>query len=86
MPRALRTSIAALALLALAACGEPTKEELLEKAEGIETVNELRATLGDPDDIAKAGPVERWSYDASNGSVVFLVVDGKVTFTMAGSD
>ncbi len=86
MRRPLATALAALALLALAACGNPTKEELLDKAKGVATVAELRGALGAPDDIAKAGPVERWTYAASNGSVVFLVVGEAVTFTMAGSD
>lgn len=86
MRRRLAASLIGLLFLGLAACGKPTKEDLLDKAKGVETVAELRDALGGPDDIAKAGPVERWTYEASNGSVVFLVVGDSVTFTMAGPD
>jgi hypothetical protein len=32
-----------------------------------------------PSDISKLGPVEQWTYKASNGDVVFLIVGDKVT-------
>jgi hypothetical protein len=72
-----------VALLALAGCSR-TKEDVLRKAEGIKTRAELESRLGRPDDIAKLGPVERWTYKASNGEVVFVIVGDTVTLQAAG--
>lgn len=83
MRRIVLGPVAAGMLLALAACGE-SKQDILDRAEGIETRQELRDSLGKPDDIAKAGPVERWTYEANDGAVTFIVVGDKVTFTVAG--
>ena len=70
--------LAALSLLVLVACAKPTKEELLRKAEGIKTRTELQQKMGTPDDVAKFGPLERWIYKGSNGSVVFLITGENV--------
>jgi hypothetical protein len=69
-----------------AGCGPPTKHELLDKAEGIETKQELEAALGAPDDRSKLGPVETWKYVASDGEVVFLIAGDRVTFQATGSE
>lgn len=71
--RACRLAFAALLIAGLAACGDPSKTELVEKARGIETKTALRQALGPPDDIAKLGPVEKWTYQASDGTVVFVI-------------
>lgn len=81
----LRTLLPAVALVFLAACGTPTKEELLVKAEKAQTRADLEKALGKPDDITKLGPVETWVYKASNGQVLFVVLGDKVTLQAAGS-
>ena len=60
-----RLTCAALILSAvLAACGPPTKEDILQKAVDVKTRAELEKRLGRPGDIAKLGPVETWTYRA----------------------
>jgi hypothetical protein len=62
-----------------------TKEDLVQKARGASTRAELEQALGKPSDISKLGPVEHWTYKASNGTVVFLIVGDKVTLQATGS-
>jgi hypothetical protein len=62
-----------------------SKEDLIQKSRGIGTRTELEQALGKPSDISKLGPVEQWTYRASNGTVVFLIVGDKVTLQAAGS-
>lgn len=56
-----------------------SKEDLIQKSRGVGTRAELERALGKPGDISKLGPVERWTYQASNGNVVFLIVGDTVT-------
>jgi len=70
-------TLAAAALL-LAACGPPTKHEILERAEEAETKADLQAALGDPDERDKVGPIERWSYRAKDGEVTFVITGDTV--------
>lgn len=77
-------ALAALPLALLLTACNPSKEDIIAKAEGIQTKDELRAELGDPDDIAKLGPVETWTYEADNGSVSFLIAGGQVTVSATG--
>jgi hypothetical protein len=72
------------ASLVLSACGEPTKKDILDKAEGIETKAELEKALGEPDDIGKVGPIERWTYEASDGTVTFVITGERVSLKAAG--
>jgi len=76
-------AVVALALLALAACSR-TKEDVLKKAESVKTRAELESRVGRPDDIAKLGPMETWTYKASNGEVVFVIMGDAVTLQAAG--
>jgi hypothetical protein len=62
-----------------------SKEDLVLKSRGVETRAELERALGKPSDISKLGPVEQWTYKASNGTVVFLIVGDKVTLQATGS-
>jgi hypothetical protein len=62
-----------------------SKEDLVQKARGVGTRAELERALGKPSDISKLGPVEQWTYQASNGTVVFLIVGDKVTLQATGS-
>ena len=39
----------------------------------------LVSALGKPDEVDKLGPLEQWTYEASDGKVVFAIVGGKVT-------
>jgi hypothetical protein len=72
-----------LAALLLGGCSR-TKEDLLKKAETVKTRAELESRLGRPDDISKLGPMETWTYKASNGEVVFVIVGDSVTLQAAG--
>jgi hypothetical protein len=75
----MRAAISALALVLLVACGGRTKEDIVQKARHVSTRAELEQALGTPGDIAKLGPLERWTYKASNGEVVFVIVGDAVT-------
>ncbi|MCW5731449.1 MAG: hypothetical protein KIT20_11865 [Alphaproteobacteria bacterium] len=75
-----RILFAGLLAATLLACGEPTKEDILKKADKVATKSALEKALGKPDDIAKLGPVEKWTYKASNGQVVFLITGDSVAF------
>lgn len=68
----------ALALV-LSACGPPSKEDLLAKAKGVETRTQLEKALGKADDVSKLGPIEKWTYKAKNGKVVFVLMGDTVT-------
>ena len=69
--------------LFLTAC-DPAKDDIIAKAEGASTKTELRAALGDPDEVDKLGPVETWTYSASDGSVSFVIAGDTVTLTATG--
>jgi hypothetical protein len=79
-----RARWAVLALVLLAACGGRTKEDIVGKARSVSTRAELEKALGTPSDIAKLGPIERWTYQATNGEVVFIVIGDAVTMQAAG--
>jgi hypothetical protein len=69
--------LAATCLLA-AGCGRGTKHDLLKKTESIETKAALEHALGAPDDRQKLGPIETWTYVASDGKVTFLITGDHV--------
>jgi len=70
--------------LVLTACGPSTKEDLLAKAKDIKTRAQLEKALGKADDVSKLGPIEKWTYKAKNGQVVFVLVGETVTIEAAG--
>jgi hypothetical protein len=80
----MRAAVLAGALLALAACGEPTKQDILAKAENVSTKAELESALGRPDDISKLGPIEQWTYRGSDGEVVFVITGDSVALSATG--
>src|SRR5512144_2647635 len=86
MSRATTTMLLWLLAAALVGGCSRSKEDLVEKSRSASTRAELERALGKPSDIAKLGPVEQWTYKASNGSVVFLIVGDKVTLQAAGPD
>ena len=73
-----------LALVLLTACGGRTKEDIVQQARDVSTRADLEKALGKPTDIAKLGPMERWTYRASNGAVVFLIIGDTVTLQTTG--
>ncbi len=83
--RRLLAGLTVLALLALTGCSR-SKEDVLARARDVKTRAELERVLGRPDDIQKLGPVETWTYKASNGQVVFMIVGDTVTLQAAGGD
>ncbi len=68
----------------LAGCFEDSKEEILAKAENASDKAALTEVLGKPDEIAKVGPLETWTYNASNGSVAFVIAGSTVTLRKTG--
>ena len=78
--------LAALALpLLLIACGPPSTEDALKKAEKAGTKAELEKALGSPTEIQKLGPLEQWTYKTSDGSVTFVIAADKVTLASGGT-
>ena len=77
--------VSALALLALAACGDPSKGEIIKKAENATTKAELEKALGAPTEVDKVGPLEKWTYKASDGVVVFAIIGDTVTMKATSS-
>jgi hypothetical protein len=76
--------VSALALLLLAACGDPSKGEIIKKAENATTKAELEKALGAPTEVDKVGPLEKWTYKASDGVVVFAIIGDTVTMKATG--
>lgn len=73
------------ALMALAGCDQtPTKADILKKAEGVRTKAELEKALGKPTEVDKVGPLERWTYKASDGVVTYIIVSDQVTLEATG--
>lgn len=64
--------------LGLTACGPPSKHEIMKKADGLETKQELEAAIGPPDDVDRIGRLERWSYRTSDGEVLFVIVNDRI--------
>ncbi len=82
--RHLFTALALAATLALGGCFEDSKAEIVKKAEHAATKDDLRKALGDPDTLNKAGPLEEWVYNASDGVVRFPILGDRVGPVMTG--
>ena len=81
----MRNMFAVIALtVLLAACFHKTKDDLIQKAQGIETKQQLRTALGDPDGVDKLGLIEKWTYKASDGTVIFPIIADKVGPSVTG--
>ncbi len=70
--------------LLLAGC-EDSKHDILGKAENVSNKAQLMEALGKPDDLSKMGPIETWTYKASNGEVTFLITGDAVALTTTGN-
>lgn len=81
--RILALTVAAALIFSLGACGDPAKQDILKKAEKAATKAELEKALGKPTEVSKVGPVEKWSYKAKDGVVVFMIAGDKVTLSGA---
>jgi hypothetical protein len=79
----LRTALAAAVLLTLTACGDPTKADIIDKARGVETREQLQKKLGKPTEISKLGPIEQWIYKAKDGQVTFILTGDSVAMQAA---
>jgi hypothetical protein len=77
-----KNATALAGLLVLAACFAPSKSDLIRKAEGASTRAELESRLGEPSEVSKLGPLETWTYVASDGAVTFVLTGDTVTFEM----
>lgn len=80
----LRTVVWLLMGLTLAACGDASKQDILRKAAGADTKAKLEAAIGRPSEVDKLGPVEQWTYKASDGRVVFIITGDTVVLQTAG--
>ena len=77
--------VALAATLALAGCDQtPSKADIVKKAEGAKTKAELEKALGKPAEFEKVGPIEKWTYKASDGSVTYIIVADQVTLETTG--
>ncbi|MFO0998056.1 MAG: hypothetical protein U1F33_15350 [Alphaproteobacteria bacterium] len=78
-----RGALAAAFLLALTACGEPTQHDIIEKSKGVDTKEQLEKKLGKPSDVSKLGPIEKWTYKAKDGTVIFVITGDRVALEAA---
>ena len=83
--RLLLAGSAGLVAALLAGCErKPTKADLLKKAETARTRADLEKALGNPDEIDKVGPAQRWTYKASDGTVTFMIMADRVVLDVTG--
>lgn len=85
MTRLARLVLALALPLALVACGPPSTDETLRKAQNAGTRAELEKALGRPTEIQKVGPIEQWTYKTSDGSVTFIITGDTVTVSTGGT-
>jgi hypothetical protein len=79
MAHLFKLAMVAMLGLLLTGCFGESKADILKKAKGADTTEQLEAALGKPDEVDKLGPLEQWSYEASDGKVVFAIVASNVT-------
>lgn len=79
------TALALTATLTLGGCfHQDSKADIVKKAESATTKDALRKALGDPDTLNKAGPLEEWIYEASDGVVRFPILGDRVGPVVTG--
>jgi hypothetical protein len=80
-----RAFFAGTAAVGLAGCDRtPSKADILKKAEGAKSKADLEKALGKPSEVDKVGPLEKWTYKASDGSVTYIIVADLVTLEATG--
>ena len=70
-------------LFLLTACGDPTKQDILNDAKGADTKSALEKALGKPDTLSTLGPIEKWVYTAKDGEVTFIITGETVAIESA---
>jgi hypothetical protein len=65
-------------LLSLAGCGNGSKQDIINKTSNAKTKQELESALGKPQNFNKLGPIETWTYKATDGEVSFLITGDTV--------
>ncbi|MCW8835015.1 MAG: hypothetical protein OQJ99_01455 [Rhodospirillales bacterium] len=83
MKRILTGLVFGVVAFGVAACGDPSKQDIVKKAENASTRAQLESALGKPDDMSKLGPIEKWSYKASDGTVTFVITGDTVAIQAA---
>lgn len=81
-----RSVLAILAVAALAACGEPTKQDIIKDSAGADTKAKLESAIGKPTEVSKLGPIEKWVYKAADGTVVFVITGDSVAMQATGGN
>ena len=78
-------AIAVLTLvLPIAGCGNGSKQDIVSKTANVKTKQELEKALGKPDNFNKLGPIETWTYKASDGEVSFVITGDNVAIQATG--
>ena len=75
--------VALSAMLLISACGDPSKQDILNDANGADTKQQLEKALGKPDKISTLGPIEKWVYTAKDGEVTYIITGDMVAFESA---
>ncbi len=74
-------AVLAFCLFLLAGCFQDSKADIIGKSDGISEKSELLDALGKPDEISKLGPIESWTYQATDGSVTFVITGDTVALS-----
>lgn len=82
----IRSILFVLAVGALAACGDPSKQDIIKDAQGADTKAKLEKALGKPSEVSKIGPLEKWVYTAADGTVVFVITGDSVALQATGGN
>jgi len=75
--------VALVLAFTLTGCGAGSKQDIVKKTAKVSTKAELERMLGKPDNFNKLGPVETWTYKASDGEVTFLITGDTVQMQAA---
>lgn len=67
-----------------AACGDPSKQDIIRKGKIAKTKSALEAAPGKPDKLDKLGPIEKWTYTASDEKIVFVITGNSVAIQATG--
>lgn len=83
-PHLLAILAAPVLLTGCVSLGLASKADILRQAEYAQTRSQLEDALGQPSRLSRLGPVETWTYDARDGAVVFLLINGRVALQSTG--
>ena len=83
MLKPLRNFMTLAVLFLLVACGDPSKQDILNDAKDAGTKSALESALGKPTTVSSIGPLEKWTYKAKDGEVVFIITGDMVALEAA---